>query len=137
MYFNKVVVINNAAKEPEIVDLCNFIIKMGVTIDGIGTETLIVKGIKKISAQDISFKIISGEVRFSRAVSITLKTRYFSTGFFDCNPYFTKSSKKNSKGEVVKRLKSAEWRAFESGRCLSRSLMNKAGIRVFACTAKG
>ena len=38
------VIINNAAREPEIVDLCNFLVKMGVSIDGIGTSMLKIKG---------------------------------------------------------------------------------------------
>ena len=38
------VVIKNAAMEPEIVDLCNFLSQVGVHFDGIGTDTLKVKG---------------------------------------------------------------------------------------------
>src|SRR5439155_17667308 len=33
-------VIDNAAREPEIVDLCNMLVAMGAQIDGIGTSTL-------------------------------------------------------------------------------------------------
>ena len=36
-------IINNAAKEPEIVQLCQFLIKMGASIEGIGTTKLIVE----------------------------------------------------------------------------------------------
>lgn len=36
--------IENAAREPEIVDLCRCLVAMGVTIDGIGTETLTIEG---------------------------------------------------------------------------------------------
>ena len=59
---NQKVIINNAAKEPEIVDLCNFIKKMGVSIEGIGTETLTVIGIKKIVYQDIVYDIIPDRI---------------------------------------------------------------------------
>jgi UDP-N-acetylglucosamine 1-carboxyvinyltransferase len=41
-------VIENAAREPEIVDLCNLLAAMGVQIEGIGTETLIVQGIDRL-----------------------------------------------------------------------------------------
>jgi hypothetical protein len=34
-----VTVIDNAAREPEIIDLCNFLVKMGARIEGIGTST--------------------------------------------------------------------------------------------------
>ncbi len=37
-------VIENAAREPEIVDLCRCLVAMGASIDGIGTETLTVEG---------------------------------------------------------------------------------------------
>ena len=39
-----VCIIENAAREPEIVDLCNCLVAMGADIDGIGTETLTIKG---------------------------------------------------------------------------------------------
>ncbi len=37
-------VIENAAREPEIVDLCNLLLAMGASISGIGTETLTIEG---------------------------------------------------------------------------------------------
>jgi UDP-N-acetylglucosamine 1-carboxyvinyltransferase len=37
-------VIENAAREPEIVDLCNCLIAMGAHIQGVGSETLIIQG---------------------------------------------------------------------------------------------
>jgi len=41
--------IDNAAREPEIVDLCEMLIEMGARIDGVGTETLIVTGVERLS----------------------------------------------------------------------------------------
>ena len=37
-------VIENAAREPEIVDLCQCLVAMGASIDGIGSETLTIEG---------------------------------------------------------------------------------------------
>ncbi|WCM26178.1 UDP-N-acetylglucosamine 1-carboxyvinyltransferase [Sphingomonas sp. QA11] len=37
-------IIENAAREPEIVDLCNMLVAMGASINGIGTETLEIEG---------------------------------------------------------------------------------------------
>ncbi|MEZ0242185.1 MAG: UDP-N-acetylglucosamine 1-carboxyvinyltransferase [Sphingomonas sp.] len=37
-------VLENAAREPEIVDLCNLLVAMGASIGGIGTETLEIEG---------------------------------------------------------------------------------------------
>lgn len=42
-------VINNAAMEPEIIDLVNYLKKMGAKIEGAGTMTITVKGVKKLS----------------------------------------------------------------------------------------
>jgi UDP-N-acetylglucosamine 1-carboxyvinyltransferase len=41
-------IIENAAREPEIVDLCNLLVAMGVHIDGIGTETLTIEGVDRL-----------------------------------------------------------------------------------------
>jgi UDP-N-acetylglucosamine 1-carboxyvinyltransferase len=41
-------VIESAACEPEVVDVTNFLVKMGADIKGIGTPTLIVNGVKKL-----------------------------------------------------------------------------------------
>ena len=41
-------VIENAAREPEIVDLCRCLVAMGASIDGIGTETLTIEGRERL-----------------------------------------------------------------------------------------
>jgi UDP-N-acetylglucosamine 1-carboxyvinyltransferase len=41
-------IINNAAREPEVVDLADLLIKMGAAIVGAGTSTIRVKGVKKL-----------------------------------------------------------------------------------------
>jgi UDP-N-acetylglucosamine 1-carboxyvinyltransferase len=41
-------VIENAAREPEIVDLCNCLVAMGAHIDGIGTERLEIEGVDRL-----------------------------------------------------------------------------------------
>jgi UDP-N-acetylglucosamine 1-carboxyvinyltransferase len=40
--------IENAAREPEIVDLCRCLVAMGARIDGIGTETLEIEGVAEL-----------------------------------------------------------------------------------------
>jgi UDP-N-acetylglucosamine 1-carboxyvinyltransferase len=40
--------IQNAAREPEIVDLCRCLVAMGARIDGIGTETLTIEGVNEL-----------------------------------------------------------------------------------------
>ena len=55
--------IHNAAKEPEIVDLQNFINKMGGKIIGAGTDTIIVEGVESLSSCEytpMADRIIAG-----------------------------------------------------------------------------
>lgn len=39
----------NAAREPEVIDLAECLVKMGANIQGIGTDTLIIDGVEKLS----------------------------------------------------------------------------------------
>lgn len=41
-------VLRNCAKEPEVTDLCKLLVKMGAKIDGIGEETLRIKGVREL-----------------------------------------------------------------------------------------
>src|SRR3546814_3038114 len=41
-------VLENAAREPEIIDLCNCLVAMGAQIDGIGSETLTIEGVDRL-----------------------------------------------------------------------------------------
>lgn len=43
-----------AATEPHVVDLCNFLIKMGAKITGIGTHNLTITGVKRLQAVEYS-----------------------------------------------------------------------------------
>ncbi|WP_018127630.1 UDP-N-acetylglucosamine 1-carboxyvinyltransferase [Balneola vulgaris] len=45
--------INNAAKEPDVVQLCNFLVKMGANIEGIGTDTLIISGVDELKGIEV------------------------------------------------------------------------------------
>jgi UDP-N-acetylglucosamine 1-carboxyvinyltransferase len=40
--------IENAAREPEIIDLCNLLVAMGARIDGIGSETIEIEGVDRL-----------------------------------------------------------------------------------------
>lgn len=44
--------IDNAAREPEVVDLCEFLVGMGAQIEGIGTSHLVVHGVDRLQATD-------------------------------------------------------------------------------------
>jgi len=45
-------VIENAASEPEIIDLAAFLTKMGATITGAGTDTILIDGVEKLNGAE-------------------------------------------------------------------------------------
>ncbi|MBQ9983630.1 MAG: UDP-N-acetylglucosamine 1-carboxyvinyltransferase [Lachnospiraceae bacterium] len=45
-------ILRGVAKEPEIIELCNYLISMGALIEGVGTDTLIIKGTSVLGAAD-------------------------------------------------------------------------------------
>lgn len=56
-------VIDNAAREPEIVDICRMLTNMGARIDGIGSSTLEVHGVETLSPAEhttVSDRIVAG-----------------------------------------------------------------------------
>lgn len=53
-------VINGAAREPHITDLANFLIAMGAEIDGIGTDTLSIHGVKQLYGTE--YDVISDDI---------------------------------------------------------------------------
>lgn len=64
--------IENAAREPEVVDLANFLIKMGAKIDGAGTDTITIEGVDSLGGcnhQVISDRIETGTYLIAAAVT--------------------------------------------------------------------
>lgn len=74
-----VTIIHNAAKEPEIVDLQNFLRACGAKIKGAGTDTITIEGVQKLHGvryQVMSDRIVAGTYLVAAAItrgSITLK----------------------------------------------------------------
>ena len=72
-------VIENAACEPEVVDLTNFLVKMGAKIKGVSTHKLVIEGVKKLHGAEHSVipdRIEAGTYILAAAVTkgdITLK----------------------------------------------------------------
>ena len=68
-------VIHNAAREPEIIDLCNCLVSMGAIIEGIGSNKIELQGVT--SLLDASHEIISDRIEactFIIAAAITRST---------------------------------------------------------------
>ena len=55
--------IRNAAREPEIVDLCTMLRAMGCRIQGIGTATLVITGVPASSLQAVTHEVVTDRVQ--------------------------------------------------------------------------
>jgi len=65
-------VIENAAREPEVVDLANCLIKMGAIIDGAGTDTITIEGVDQLNGVQYSVlpdRIETGTYLVAAAIS--------------------------------------------------------------------
>lgn len=65
-------ILRNAAREPEVTDLANCLLKMGAKIDGIGTDTLTIQGVESLGGADhrvVADRIEAGS--FAAAAAIT------------------------------------------------------------------
>ena len=65
-------VLENAAREPDLVDIGNFLIKMGADIEGLGTPTLTIKGVSSLNPVDhraIPDRVVTGTWAFAAAIT--------------------------------------------------------------------
>ncbi len=65
-------VIDNVAREPEIVDVCQMLVDMGARIDGIGSSTLTVEGVdelRPVEHRTVGDRIVAGTWAFATAIA--------------------------------------------------------------------
>jgi UDP-N-acetylglucosamine 1-carboxyvinyltransferase len=65
-------VLDNAAREPEIIDLCEFLVAMGARIDGIGSSTLTVEGVDRLMPVEhttVADRVVAGTWAFAAAIA--------------------------------------------------------------------
>ena len=65
-------VIDNAAREPDVVDLGEFLIAMGAKISGLGSHTITIEGVKKLTPTNhatLADRIVSGTWAFAAAMT--------------------------------------------------------------------
>ncbi len=55
-------VIENAAREPEVADLANFLVKLGAKISGIGTDVLEIQGVDRLGADGLCYRILPDRI---------------------------------------------------------------------------
>ena len=58
-----VTTIDNAAREPEIIDLCNYLVKMGARIEGIGTSSLRVTGVSRDALHSCTHETVPDRIQ--------------------------------------------------------------------------
>ncbi|MFM8333464.1 MAG: UDP-N-acetylglucosamine 1-carboxyvinyltransferase [Candidatus Methylumidiphilus sp.] len=57
-----VTIIENAAREPEVVDLANFLNAMGAKISGAGTDILEIEGVEALSGEGLHYQILPDRI---------------------------------------------------------------------------
>ncbi len=62
-------VLKNAAREPEIVDLCTMLRHMGCRIEGIGTSTLTITGVEPRSLQAVTHEVVTDRVQVATYIA--------------------------------------------------------------------
>ncbi|MDR1663386.1 MAG: UDP-N-acetylglucosamine 1-carboxyvinyltransferase [Clostridiales bacterium] len=65
-------IVNNAAREPEILDLQNFLNGMGADIKGAGTDTIVIRGVKKLHSTEHTVmpdRIVAGTYLAAAAIT--------------------------------------------------------------------
>lgn len=65
-------VIDNVAREPEIIDLCQMLSAMGASIDGISTSTLVIEGVDQLQPVEhstVTDRIVTGTWVFAAAIA--------------------------------------------------------------------
>ncbi|MCW2784263.1 MAG: murA [Marmoricola sp.] len=65
-------VLDNAAREPEIVDLCRMLVAMGARIDGVGSSTLTIEGVDRLHPVEhvtMADRIVAGTWAFAPAIA--------------------------------------------------------------------
>jgi len=70
-------VIRNAAREPEIGDLCRMLVSMGADISGIGTSTIIIRGVRSLFSGNPSVKhsVIPDRIETATYIAAAVITR--------------------------------------------------------------
>ena len=97
-------IISNAAMEPEIIDLQNFLNKMGAKIIGAGTNEIQITGVKKL--KDISYNIMPDRIETGTFLCLAVATKgnliLENTNAEHITPVITKLQEADCKIEIEK-----------------------------------
>ena len=119
-------IINNAAKEPEISDLSNLLIKMGARIKGFGTKKIIIKGVRRLNS--CSYKIMPDRIESGTYALCVFgcggKVKLENVNNEICNHLI----------KVFKQLKSLQLKKIDNGKSLLVKKNKNEEISLFAKT---
>lgn len=62
-------IIDNAAREPEVADLCRLLVEMGADIQGVGTSTIRVTGVERGSLHPVSHTVVGDRIQAATYLS--------------------------------------------------------------------
>lgn len=65
-------VLDNAAREPEIVDLCDMLVSMGANVEGAGSSTITIEGVKELRPTEhevVGDRIVAGTWAYAAAMT--------------------------------------------------------------------
>lgn len=68
-------IINNAAQEPEIVDLANFLNALGADVSGAGSSEIIINGVKQKDLHSVSYTTIPDRIEAGTYIAAVVATR--------------------------------------------------------------
>ncbi len=55
-------ILENAAREPEVVDLANFLNAMGANVKGAGTDTITIEGVERLSGEGLTYNVLPDRI---------------------------------------------------------------------------
>lgn len=147
---SSVVYLHNAAKEPEITDLVNFLNKAGAMIYGAGTDTLKIVGVNKLSSVEhtvipdrivaatymAAAAITGGDIEITGVNSEHIKRIITSFSDMGCDIVFSKNSlriRATNKLNRIKTTRSTVYPGFptDAGPLLVASLVKASGTSTF------
>lgn len=85
---NGTTTINNAATEPEIQDLANFLVSAGAKISGIGTNQMVIEGVTQLNP--INYKTCPDRIEAGTFAALSIVTKS-PLKITNCNPHDLKS----------------------------------------------
>ncbi|OPY74438.1 MAG: UDP-N-acetylglucosamine 1-carboxyvinyltransferase [Syntrophorhabdus sp. PtaU1.Bin058] len=116
-------IIENAAREPEVVDLAHMLKRMGARIEGEGTEVVRIKGVEALAPCD--YEVIPDRIEAGTFIAACGITRG-SIVIENCNPCHLKA--------VIEKMKEAGMEIEESDTTIKATMSRKRPISVDAKT---